>query len=305
MEIGIGLPNAVRGIDRAGIVDWAQRADRRRLLDARHDRSPRLPGLRVADRAGGGRGGHRADPADHRHPPRAAALRTRLCSRSRPRRSTTSRADGWCSGSAWACATRRLRGSRAWTSTAAAGLRAQLAGSCGFWAGEGGVGPEPPTAPAGPPDRRRRDAAYRRAAEYADGWTMAAGPRTSSPGAIDKLRDGLGAAGREDEPRKVALCYFCLGDDAEARRREPRPLLRVARRVRQERGRGGRQGPGVRQRATWPPSSRRAPTRSSASRLPRPGAGRAAGERRGPRLAVTAGRGHLVSGVDPQREETS
>src|SRR3954454_5062809 len=27
MDIGIGLANAVRGVDRAGIVDWARRAD--------------------------------------------------------------------------------------------------------------------------------------------------------------------------------------------------------------------------------------------------------------------------------------
>src|SRR5207244_6217793 len=27
MDIGIGLPNAVRGVDRRGIVDWAQRAE--------------------------------------------------------------------------------------------------------------------------------------------------------------------------------------------------------------------------------------------------------------------------------------
>ncbi len=27
MEIGIGLPNAVAGVDRAGIVDWARRAE--------------------------------------------------------------------------------------------------------------------------------------------------------------------------------------------------------------------------------------------------------------------------------------
>ena len=27
MKVGIGLPNAVRGVDRAGIVDWAQRAE--------------------------------------------------------------------------------------------------------------------------------------------------------------------------------------------------------------------------------------------------------------------------------------
>src|SRR5919107_2171958 len=27
MDIGIGLPNAVRGVDRRGIVDWARRAE--------------------------------------------------------------------------------------------------------------------------------------------------------------------------------------------------------------------------------------------------------------------------------------
>src|SRR3954463_6687317 len=28
MDVGIGLPNAVRGVDRAGVVDWAVRAER-------------------------------------------------------------------------------------------------------------------------------------------------------------------------------------------------------------------------------------------------------------------------------------
>src|SRR3954463_16261057 len=27
MDVGIGLPNAVRGVDRRGIVEWAQRAE--------------------------------------------------------------------------------------------------------------------------------------------------------------------------------------------------------------------------------------------------------------------------------------
>ena len=27
MDIGIGLPNAVRGVDRAGIVEWAKHAE--------------------------------------------------------------------------------------------------------------------------------------------------------------------------------------------------------------------------------------------------------------------------------------
>jgi hypothetical protein len=28
MDVGIGLPNAVRSVDRAGIVEWATRAER-------------------------------------------------------------------------------------------------------------------------------------------------------------------------------------------------------------------------------------------------------------------------------------
>ncbi len=28
MDVGIGLPNAVRGVDRRGIVDWARRAEK-------------------------------------------------------------------------------------------------------------------------------------------------------------------------------------------------------------------------------------------------------------------------------------
>ena len=32
MEIGIGLPNATQGVDRRGIVEWAKRADRVKLI---------------------------------------------------------------------------------------------------------------------------------------------------------------------------------------------------------------------------------------------------------------------------------
>jgi hypothetical protein len=35
MKVGIGLPNAVRGVDRRGIVDWARRAEAEPLARAR------------------------------------------------------------------------------------------------------------------------------------------------------------------------------------------------------------------------------------------------------------------------------
>ncbi len=54
MDIGIGLPNVVRGVDRAGILEWARRAGLAGFQLARHHRPDRLPEL-VADRAGRGR----------------------------------------------------------------------------------------------------------------------------------------------------------------------------------------------------------------------------------------------------------
>jgi hypothetical protein len=51
MEVGIGLPNAVRGVDRAGIVEWSRRAEAAGFLEPGHDRPGRVCELRVADRA--------------------------------------------------------------------------------------------------------------------------------------------------------------------------------------------------------------------------------------------------------------
>ena len=73
MDIGIGLPNAVRGVDRRGIVDWARRAEEAGFSSLGTIDRIAYPQLRVADLARGGRRGDRADPARHRHPDRAAA----------------------------------------------------------------------------------------------------------------------------------------------------------------------------------------------------------------------------------------
>ena len=91
----------------------------------------------------------------------------------------------------------------------------QLARLMSIWAGEGGVGPEPPNGRPGLLIGGGSDHAYRRAAEHADGWTYGGGPPDVFAGAVDKLREAWQAAGREGEPRKVALFYFCLGEDAE------------------------------------------------------------------------------------------
>jgi alkanesulfonate monooxygenase SsuD/methylene tetrahydromethanopterin reductase-like flavin-dependent oxidoreductase (luciferase family) len=80
----------------------------------------------------------------------------------------------------------------------------------------GGVGPDvsdnpPPLIIGG-----SADAAFRRAAQYGDGWMMGGGPPERFPGFVEKLMAAWRQHGRDGEPRKLALQYFALGDDPEA-----------------------------------------------------------------------------------------
>ena len=89
-----------------------------------------------------------------------------------------------------------------------------------IWAGQdfgtaGGIGPEPydgrPTLVIG----GTVDAAFERAAEFADGWIMGGGTPDQLRDGVAKLDAAWRAAGREGEPRAMALAYFALGADAE------------------------------------------------------------------------------------------
>jgi alkanesulfonate monooxygenase SsuD/methylene tetrahydromethanopterin reductase-like flavin-dependent oxidoreductase (luciferase family) len=60
------------------------------------------------------------------------------------------------------------------------------------------------------------DASFARAARFGSGWIAAgSGPEQYAEGA-DKFRAAWAAAGREGEPRTMALAYFSLGEEAEA-----------------------------------------------------------------------------------------
>ena len=59
------------------------------------------------------------------------------------------------------------------------------------------------------------DAAYRRAAEFGDGWIMGAAPPEAFAGRKQKLEAAFRAAGRKEKPRAMSLTYFALGDDPE------------------------------------------------------------------------------------------
>jgi alkanesulfonate monooxygenase SsuD/methylene tetrahydromethanopterin reductase-like flavin-dependent oxidoreductase (luciferase family) len=91
------------------------------------------------------------------------------------------------------------------------------------WAGEergyaGAIGP-PPAQDGGPPlviggMSAQSEHALRRAVEIGDGWTMGGGTPDQFKEGSEKVKAAWSQAGRDGDPRLIALCYFALGDGA-------------------------------------------------------------------------------------------
>lgn len=215
MNVGIGLPNAVRGVDRAGIVDWAQRADRAGFAS-----------LGTIDRL--------AYPSyESLVSLAAAAAVTERCELVTdiliaPLRTNTALF------AKQAATIDSLSGGRLTLGLAVGGraddfevagvdfgrrgaiFERQLQDMTAVWNGERGVGPTPRE--GGRPGLLiggSADVAFERAARYADGWTMGGGTPEMFKEARGKLTSAWADAGREGTPRAIALFYFALGDDAE------------------------------------------------------------------------------------------
>jgi alkanesulfonate monooxygenase SsuD/methylene tetrahydromethanopterin reductase-like flavin-dependent oxidoreductase (luciferase family) len=214
MDIGIGLPNAVRGVDRRGIVDWAKRAE-----------EAGFSSLGTIDRI--------AYPSYESLISLAAAAavteRIRLVTDIliSPLRANTALL------AKQSATIDSFSGGRLVLGLAVGGRQddyelsgidfqargkvfdRQLGELTDLWAGDA-VGPDPAngTRPAlligGSSER-----AYRRAAQYADGWTMGGGTPDMFSDALTKLHGAWNGAGREGQPRTMALFYFALGEDAE------------------------------------------------------------------------------------------
>lgn len=214
MDVGIGLPNTVKGVDRAGIVDWARAAEAAgfaslgtidRLAYANYES---LIALAAAA---------------------AVTERIRLVTDiliAPLRRSTALLAKQ-------AATIDNLSGGRLVLGLAPGGREddyelsgvdfhgrgrlfdRQLEDLARFWRGEGGIGPAPVRG-----DRPRlviggtSDAAFRRAARHADGWTSGGGGVERFAQGLERARAAWREAGRDDEPRTMALFYFSLGDRA-------------------------------------------------------------------------------------------
>jgi alkanesulfonate monooxygenase SsuD/methylene tetrahydromethanopterin reductase-like flavin-dependent oxidoreductase (luciferase family) len=216
MDIGIGLPNSVRGVDRAGIVEWARRAE-----DAG------FASLGTIDRL--------VYPTYE--PLIALAAAAAVTERIRlvtdvllaPLRTNTAllakqaaTVDGLSGGRLVLGLAPGARDDDFEVSGVDIHARGrifdrQLEELMRHWAGDTGVGPAPasgvrPALLIG----GQADAAFRRAARWADGWTLGGGTPEMFAGALERLRAAWREQGRDGEPRTMVLFYFALGEDAEA-----------------------------------------------------------------------------------------
>jgi alkanesulfonate monooxygenase SsuD/methylene tetrahydromethanopterin reductase-like flavin-dependent oxidoreductase (luciferase family) len=220
MEIGIGLPNAVRGVDRNGTVEWARRAE-----------AAGFASLGTIDRM--------VFPNYESMISLAAAAavteRIRLVTDILIlplRRNTALFAKQ-------AATLDDLSGGRLVLGLAPGGREddyavsgvdfhargrifdRQLEELGSLWRGEDGVGPAPangerPALLIG----GTTDKAFARAARYADGWTLGGGTPDMFGEAREKLRAAWSAAGRDGQPRTMVLFYYALGDQAEKHARD-------------------------------------------------------------------------------------
>jgi alkanesulfonate monooxygenase SsuD/methylene tetrahydromethanopterin reductase-like flavin-dependent oxidoreductase (luciferase family) len=216
MDIGIGLPNAVPGVDRAAIVDWARRAE-----------AAGFSSLGTLDRIAYGNyeslialaaAGAVTERIRLVTDILIAPLRTNTALLAKQALTVDHLAGGGRVELGLAVGGRQDDYELGGIDFSERGriFDRQLAALGGLFAGEGGLGP----APIG--GRRpgllvggTADVAYRRAARYADGWTAGGGgPERFAEGRA-KAIDAWRAEGRDGEPRTMALLYFALGDDPE------------------------------------------------------------------------------------------
>lgn len=214
MDVGIGLPNSVRGVDRRGIVDWAQRAE-----------GAGFSSLGTIDRL--------AYPSYE--PLAALAAAAAVTERIglvtdiliAPLRTNTALL------AKQAATIDHLSGGRLTLGMAVGGREddftiggtdfrgrgrafdEQLETLTGLWredaVGPGVAGRERPGLLVGGSNPK----SFTRAAQHADGWTMGGGTPDMLAEAAGHVRAAFEAAGRSEAPRLVALCYFALGPDGQ------------------------------------------------------------------------------------------
>src|SRR3954447_9465222 len=222
MDIGIAIPNSVRGTTGPQLLEWARRAETAgfsSLASIGRVGDPRYEELTVFAAAG------------------AVTERIRFLSNVllAPTRSTAELAKQ-------AATVQQLTGGRLTLGLSPGGREddfvltgrdfadrgrrfdQQLADLERAWAGEaladGAHSPAPDPGPGGVPILigGTSDAAIRRVIEYGDGWTSGGAPPQMAAPFIQRVRAAWREAGRDGSPRIAALNYFGLGDTEEQSR---------------------------------------------------------------------------------------
>lgn len=214
MDIGIGLPNTVLEIDRAGIVEWSRRAETAgfsslgtidRLVYSNYESLISLAAAAAVTERIRLLTDILIAPL-HSNTALLAKQVATIDSLSQGRMvlgvAVGGRPDDFAAGEV--DLTRRGRI-----------FDRQLATMTSIWAGEQGIGPAPfrgsrPQLLIGGTQPRSLE----RVARYADGWTSGGGGPDAFAAAIPAVRAAWSGAGRAGQPRTVALGYFGLGDDA-------------------------------------------------------------------------------------------
>ncbi len=215
MDVGIGLPNAVRGVDRSGIIDWARRGEQAgfsslgtidRLVYSNYESLVVLAAAAAVTE----RIGLVTDIL-------IAPLRSNTALFAKQAATIDSLSGGRLTlGLAVGGRPDDFEVSRVDFQSRGRIFDQQLEEITAVWKDENGVGPdvargERPALLIG----GSADAAYRRAAQYADGWTMGGGTPDAFAEARGKLNKAWSEAGRAGKPRTMALFYFALGEGAE------------------------------------------------------------------------------------------
>jgi alkanesulfonate monooxygenase SsuD/methylene tetrahydromethanopterin reductase-like flavin-dependent oxidoreductase (luciferase family) len=214
MDIGIGLPNTVLGVDRHGIVDWARAAEQAGFASLgtidriAYDNYESLISLAVAAAV---TEKVRLTTDILIAPLRPAALLAKQAA------TIDHLSDGrLVLGLAVGGREDDFEAVDVEFHKRGAIFDRQLEEMGRLWSGAGDVGPRPANGSRpGLMIGGQADVAFQRAAKYADGWTLGGGTPDAFREGAAKLRAAWSAERRDGEPRTMALFYFALGDGAD------------------------------------------------------------------------------------------
>jgi alkanesulfonate monooxygenase SsuD/methylene tetrahydromethanopterin reductase-like flavin-dependent oxidoreductase (luciferase family) len=218
MEVGIGLPNAVRGASGTVFPDWARRAEERSFSTlSTIDRIayPSYDSLISLSVAAGATERIRLVTGvllGPLYPPVLLARASASLAAISGGRLTLGIAVGG-RGDDFEASERPL-------DTRGRDFDAELELLHRIWAGEPVKGSPEPIGPRPPGGRvpillgGNTEAAVRRAVRWGEGWIAGGGPPAMAAPMFDRVRAAWKEANREGEPRFGALAYFALGDEA-------------------------------------------------------------------------------------------